>query len=57
MIQRAFKLAREGTVRSVEDIRRTLKAEQYDNIDAYISGSLAKQLQAEIAKRLSAARE
>lgn len=57
MIQRAFQLAREGTVRSVADIRRTLKTEQYDNIDAYISGSLAKQLNAEITKRLSILRE
>ena len=50
-IERAFQLARESSCRSVDDIRRTLKTEQFDGVDAHITGSLVKQLKAEIAKR------
>ena len=53
-IERAFQIAREGSCRSVDDIRKTLKAEGFDSIDAYVSGSIVKQLKAEIVKRLAA---
>jgi hypothetical protein len=38
IIERAFELAREGRCTSVEDIRRTLSAEHYGQVDAHMSG-------------------
>lgn len=45
IVERAFELAREGNCHSLEDVRRKLSAEQYVNIDSYLSGpTLRKQL-------------
>jgi hypothetical protein len=44
-IARAFELARSGTCRNVDDIRRKLEREGYIHVDAHFSsGSLKKQL-------------
>ena len=44
-LERAFSLARSGTCLGVSDIRRTLKNERYDNVEAHLSGSsIGKQL-------------
>ena len=52
--ERALELARTGTVRSIADIRRTLKKEGCDGVDAYLSSdSLKRQLKAAIADRLT----
>lgn len=41
-VQRAFELARSGECRSVEDVRRRLKAERFENVDGHISGPTIK---------------
>jgi hypothetical protein len=52
IIERAFELAREGSCRTVEDIRRSLKKERYGDADSHLAGSsLVKQLKAELAKQ------
>jgi hypothetical protein len=44
-VERAFELARDGELASVDDIRKQLKAERYDNVDAHLgSPSLNRQL-------------
>ncbi|WP_129793404.1 hypothetical protein [Sphingosinicella sp. CPCC 101087] len=44
-LERAFDLARSGTCRSVSDIRRQLKAERYDQVEAHLSGpAISRQL-------------
>jgi hypothetical protein len=44
-IERAFVLARSGNCSSVNDIRQRLRAERFDQVDAYLSGpSLSRQL-------------
>ena len=42
VVERAFELAREGRCRSVDDIRRKLKAEQFENVDGHLSGGTIK---------------
>ncbi len=42
IIERAYELARSGTCRSVEDIRRTLTQERYDSVQAHLSGMSIK---------------
>lgn len=37
-VERAFALARNGECRTIEDIRRQLRLEQCDNVDAHLSG-------------------
>jgi hypothetical protein len=45
VVRRALELARGGECRSLIDIRRALKQEQYLDIDAHLAGrSLQKQL-------------
>jgi hypothetical protein len=52
-IERALELARSGTVRSVEEIRRTLKKEGRDGVDAHLAGdAFRKQLKAAIDERI-----
>lgn len=47
IISRAFALAKSGTCKSVEDIRRRLKQEGYTAIDEHFSGpTMKKQLAA-----------
>ncbi len=41
-IERAYELARSGTCRSVEDIRRKLSAERYESVQAHLSGASIK---------------
>jgi hypothetical protein len=44
-VRRAFELARSGTCQGLGDIRKKLKAEGYESIDAHLAGkSLTKQL-------------
>lgn len=46
-LERAFELAREGRCHSVEDIRKTLSREKYDNVQAHLAGpAIAKQIRA-----------
>ena len=51
-IERAFELARAGGCRHIDDIRRTLKAERHEGVDAHLSGrAIAAQLRALLAGR------
>jgi hypothetical protein len=44
-VERAFELARSGSCASVQDIRRQLKSEGHDQVEAHLAGpSLGKQL-------------
>lgn len=46
-VERAFELARAGRCRTVDDIRRTLIAERYDNVVSHLGApSLVRQLRA-----------
>ena len=52
-VERAFDLARTGSVRSIDDIRRTLKKEGCDGVDSHLaSHNLKKQLRAAINDRV-----
>ena len=51
-IARAFELARSGQCRSIEDIRRKLKSEQYENVDGHINGNMIKRQLIEAMKML-----
>jgi hypothetical protein len=52
-IERALELARTGAVRTVDDIRRTLKKEGYENVDGHLtSHNFKKQLRATINERI-----
>lgn len=44
-VERAFELAKGGQCHSIEDIRRALSGEQYDNVRGHLAGpALGKQL-------------
>ena len=46
-LERAFILARSGECAGLDDIRRALKRERYDQVEAHLSGhSIGKQLRA-----------
>lgn len=46
-VERAFELAREGRCHSIDDIRRTLSREHYDNVQAHLAGPMvARQMRA-----------
>ena len=50
-VERAFEIAQEGTCRTIEDIRRQLKCEDFSNVAAHLAGpSIHKRLN-EILKR------
>lgn len=49
-VERAFQLVRDGSCRSLDDLRRKLKAEGHEGVYAHIAGSLGKQLKAELVK-------
>jgi hypothetical protein len=54
IIERAIELAQSPSCLSVEDVRKKLKAEQYEAVDSHISGSsITKQLRGIIAARQS----
>ena len=56
VIARAYQLARSGSLQSVEDIRRKLRSEGYDGINAHLAGRLIqRQLRALIAETSQAA--
>jgi len=42
ILERAFELARSGDCSSIDDIRRRLKAEQYSQVDAHLSGATVR---------------
>jgi hypothetical protein len=51
-VERALELARSGACRTVEDIRRVLKAERCDSVDQHLGGgTLGKQIRAVLAER------
>lgn len=54
-IERAYQLARSGTCRSVEDIRRKLSAERYDSVQAHLSGASIKRDLIALCKAATAA--
>jgi hypothetical protein len=41
-IERAIELAKSGRCASIDDIRRVLKAERYEAVDANLSGHFTK---------------
>jgi hypothetical protein len=44
-LERAFILARSGTCSGVDDIRRTLKRERFDQVEGHLAGpAIARQL-------------
>ena len=44
-LERAFQLARSGGVQSLDELRRTLKAEGYEAVEGHLAGSaIRKQL-------------
>jgi hypothetical protein len=46
-VARAFQLARSGNCRTMDELRKALKAEKHDAVDGHLtSGSLTKQLRA-----------
>lgn len=49
-VERAFELARSGTCLSMEDIRRRLKAEGYENTQAHLAGSAIRKQLLELMK-------
>lgn len=52
IFERAFELARSGQCRSMDEMRRKLKAEQFENVDAHLSGSTIKRQLADAMKML-----
>ncbi len=56
-LERAFALARSGACSGLDEIRRTLKGERYDQVEAHLAGpSIGRQLRALCAEaRLSRA--
>ena len=56
-VERAFELARTGSFKSVDEIRKKLKVEGFDRINAHLRGSLSKQLLAAIRAAASDSRE
>jgi len=57
-LERAFSLARSGSCAGLDDIRRILKRERFDQVEGHLSGpSLGKQLRAlcDSARRSQAA--
>lgn len=46
-LERAFELAREGRCHSIADIRRALTRENYNNVQAHLTGpTIARQMKA-----------
>lgn len=51
ILLRAFALAGCGTCRTLEDIRQKLKEEGFEQVNAYLAGSVAKQLRTALKVR------
>ena len=50
-LERAFEIAENGEVSTVNEIRARLKKEQMDSVDAHLAGqSIQKQLRARLAQ-------
>ena len=49
-LERAFELARAGDCTTIDDIRRRLKAEQYSQVDAHLSGSTVRRQLLDLCK-------
>lgn len=45
-VERAFQLARSGKCQSLRDVRQKLRREQYDAVEAHVTGTLGRQLTA-----------
>jgi hypothetical protein len=43
-VERAFQLARSGSFKNVEDIKKQLRREQFESIEAHLSAGLRRQL-------------
>ena len=41
-VERAFQLAGDGSCRSMDEIRRKLKAERFDGVESHLSGGTIK---------------
>jgi len=41
-VERAFEIARSGASLSIEDLKRRLKREGYDSVDAHLTGASIK---------------
>ena len=54
IFERAFELARGGQCRSVEDIRRKLKAERFDSVEGHLAGGTIKKQLGEALKLAAA---
>jgi hypothetical protein len=52
IFERAFELARSGQCRSMDEMRRKLKAEQFENVDGHLSGGTIKRQLADAMKML-----
>ena len=51
IFERAFAIARAGRARSIEDVRRTLKAESFENVESHLAGpSIKRQLKQLLAE-------
>jgi hypothetical protein len=54
-VERAYELARSGSCRTIEDIRRRLTAERYDSVQAHLSGASIKRDLIALCKAAAAA--
>ena len=47
-IERAFQLARSGSVQTLDDLRRRLKSEGYEAVEAHLAGAAIRKQLAQI---------
>jgi hypothetical protein len=53
-LERAFEIAKSGSARNVEDVRRQLKAERFEQVESHLGGaSIQKQLKDIIRLRVN----
>jgi hypothetical protein len=55
-VERAYQLARSGTCRTIDDIRRTLVAERYEAVQAHLDGFSIKRDLVALCRAANAAR-
>lgn len=53
IIERAFQLARGGHCRTLQDIRRQLKAERFDGVESHLAGITLKRQLIQVLKALT----
>ena len=51
-VERAFELARNGSCRSMDDIRRRLKSERFDGVEGHLAGGGIKRQLVDAMKML-----